>query len=502
MKKKTFYPFKIALTLCIGAFLLFNCDNETFMEHLEQEGHKTVSNISLHQFRQQVSKSKKLSHFEQYFDSNRSMHSEIERLEAANIPTILTDEIVLIDKDAYKTYTFKIAPGIETSTLYNLVLYTDASNQLYDSYIIEYEPSEEYIAGVSPYFSGTVKVSDNELFDTDALMVAQSRQCVVDVHTSWECSFGNQHGPGECNGTSFQMVFTLIWGECSVETNVVNPLGGGGGSGGGVHTGGGSGSSGNNSGGNGPGEGIVTTLVDPRCTRGKIMDTATGTCICPTGKVEDTDGNCVCQVGYTENINGAGTCVEKPCKGDPVKDPEIAPQYGPSGIQGAMFGNATSGGCKRFGGNHCSSTRNKKHDGIDIKNAIGNPVHIMYDGFIYSTGYSDDLGYYATIQSTINGSTILTTYAHMQKNNRVTHTPGTPLVHLKAGDIMGYQGDTGNIKGAIANKKVDPHVHIEIKKHDGSNNWAPSNYYFVDPRSYFSTIIDNQGVSQFNTNCN
>jgi murein DD-endopeptidase MepM/ murein hydrolase activator NlpD len=246
---------------------------------------------------------------------------------------------------------------------------------------------------------------------------------------------------------------------------------------------------GGDDGGGGGGGGDSGNKDNPQnCLANEVYNSTTKKCECITGYVKDANGN----------------CVKKPCVGDPVKNPEIAPQKGPSGKKGAMFGNAQSGGCTRYGSNACSTPRNKKHDGIDIKNAIGNNVYVMNGGFIYSSGYSNDYGYYAIIQSTINGKTILTTYAHMQKENRIEQNKtGQPLVGVNASDVLGIQGDTGNIKDAIADGSVEPHVQIENKEHDGSSKWNfKENFNLVDPRTYLSTIIDNNGISQTNTNCN
>ncbi len=232
---------------------------------------------------------------------------------------------------------------------------------------------------------------------------------------------------------------------------------------------------------------------------------------CPEGYIKDTEGNCIstcsptkvyntitkkceCPSGYIENTNRE--CVKKPCKKDPVPNPEIAPQYGSSGAKGALFG------CTRYGGS-CVGTdgRNKSHAGIDLKSNYGDPIYAMYDGFIFSTKYdSDGAGYYTRIQSTVNGKTFIHEYYHMQKENRVLQ--GNPLVQVKAGDIIGYQGDSGNLKGAITAGTVDSHVHIEIKEHNGTNKWSYANFNPVDPRDYFSTTINEDGISQSNTNCN
>jgi murein DD-endopeptidase MepM/ murein hydrolase activator NlpD len=186
----------------------------------------------------------------------------------------------------------------------------------------------------------------------------------------------------------------------------------------------------------------------------------------------------------------------KPCKGDPVFNPEIAPQYGGSGTKGALQG------CTRYGGTCTGGTegRNKSHAGIDIKSSYGNPIYAMYDGFIFSTKYQDKAGYYTRIQSTANEKTFIHEYYHLQKEKRILQ--GNPLVKVKSGDIIGYQGNSGNLKNEIKKKIVESHVHIEIREHDGSTKWGYKNFKIVDPRTYFSAKIKDDGTSEKNTNCN
>ncbi|WP_299105712.1 M23 family metallopeptidase [uncultured Tenacibaculum sp.] len=220
--------------------------------------------------------------------------------------------------------------------------------------------------------------------------------------------------------------------------------------------------------------------VNTDCTNGKVYNDTTKKCECPEGKVEDSNGN----------------CVQKPCKGNPIRENlEIAPQKGVSGTKGALHGCTRFGGtCKGIGG------RSKFHAGIDIKSSYGTPIHAMYDGFIYSSRYHKKAGYNTRIQSTVNGKTILISYFHLQKENRILQ--GNPLVKVKAGDIIGYQGDSGNLKSAIEGGGVDSHVHIEVREHDGSNKWGYNHFILVDPRDYFATKIKDDGTSEPNTNCN
>ena len=205
----------------------------------------------------------------------------------------------------------------------------------------------------------------------------------------------------------------------------------------------------------------------------------------------------ICPNGYVKDKNG--NCVEKPCEGDPIVGLEIAPQKSKSGIKGALFG------CIRYGG-ICTTGkdgRNKQHNGIDLKNSYGSPIYAMYDGFIYSSKYDEDgAGYYTRIQSAVNGQTIITEYYHLQEGNRILqNNPGEPLVYVKAGDIIGYQGTSGNLEEAIKKGIVDSHTHIEVRMHNGSSRWGYKNFTPVNPTLYLSTSIDSNGTTT-KSNCN
>ena len=223
---------------------------------------------------------------------------------------------------------------------------------------------------------------------------------------------------------------------------------------------------------------------------------------CDENSEPSTDGkSCVCKEGYTKN--SSGNCVKKPCTGNPISgEIRIAPQKGKSGTSGALFGNSDSGGCVRYGGSDCTGDRNKKHDGIDIASKYGDPIYAMYDGFIYSSKHDEEgAGFYTRIQSTINGETVLISYFHLQKENRILQQ-SSPLKYVKAGEIIGYQGDSGNLKDAISEGTVDSHLHLEVRKHNGGSDWGYGSYDLVDPRDYLKTEIDEKGNTVLNSNCN
>ena len=193
---------------------------------------------------------------------------------------------------------------------------------------------------------------------------------------------------------------------------------------------------------------------------GRTYNTITEKCDCPIGQVEDKDGNCVI----------------KPCVGDPLAIVEIAPQLGASGMQGALHDT-----CARFNSNYsCRGVRGrKKHDGVDLKNPYGAPIFASYDGIakkgtqLDDNGELDGAGYYVGVTSRVNGNEVRLVYFHLQEDRRTTGT-------IKAGDIIGYQGDSGNLEAGIKRGFATSHVHVKARE-----NGRPT-----DPLNYFKTKID------------
>jgi len=165
----------------------------------------------------------------------------------------------------------------------------------------------------------------------------------------------------------------------------------------------------------------------------------------------------------------------KPCAGDPVANPEIAPQTN-SGIQGGMHDSCARKNKKFI----CKGIRGSKwHNGVDIKNPYGAPIYAIYDGNATKHVQRDDnneldgAGYYVAIVSNIGGKTVRLVFFHLRENSRVTGS-------VKAGDIIGYQGDSGNLKSGIADGYTESHVHIKAQE-NGAN---------VNPLNHFKTKID------------
>ena len=121
----------------------------------------------------------------------------------------------------------------------------------------------------------------------------------------------------------------------------------------------------------------------------------------------------------------------------------------------------------------------------------------MYDGKVHSAYYPRyGAGYVTRLQSVVNGEMVIYQDFHMQKD-RLT-APGTVV---KAGDIIGYQGDSGNLQAAIRSGGVDSHVHIKFSKYNGNGDYNNyNNYIETDPVTYFGSTFTETGTS--NNDCN
>lgn len=215
-----------------------------------------------------------------------------------------------------------------------------------------------------------------------------------------------------------------------------------------------------------------TCQEDPNPTGGGNNSNPSNTC--PTGEVKDKDDNCV---------KG-----EEPCEGNPVKKPRIAKQNGKSGIDGGRYGTT------RYTG--ASATPDKKHNAIDIENPVGNAIFSPFDGNIDAVGYDKNLGYYVTVRFAKNGSYYLLRFAHLKKDSAPAN--GSTI---KAGDVIGIQGTSGNLRKAIKNGLTKAHSHIEALKRDG-NGWDhEKDYSNIDPETLLKTKFKEDGSVKPSTDC-
>jgi len=103
----------------------------------------------------------------------------------------------------------------------------------------------------------------------------------------------------------------------------------------------------------------------------------------------------------------------------------------------------------------------RKHEGVDIINAVGTPVYAAADGIVSFTGHES--GYGITLQLD-HGYSLKTLYGHLSQI----------LVHegqkVKRGEIIARSGNTGLSNG--------PHLHYEVRVNGVAQN--PIDYFFDD----------------------
>lgn len=106
------------------------------------------------------------------------------------------------------------------------------------------------------------------------------------------------------------------------------------------------------------------------------------------------------------------------------------------------------------------------HNGIDIAAPAGQPIYAAADGDVINTDRSDaSFGNWVAVKhniSTKSGSSqIITVYAHM------TNFKVSVGQHLMQGDLIGYEGNTGNTTKKLYGPERGYHIHFGVYDAEG-----------------------------------
>lgn len=106
------------------------------------------------------------------------------------------------------------------------------------------------------------------------------------------------------------------------------------------------------------------------------------------------------------------------------------------------------------------------HNGIDVAAPAGAPIYAAADGVVYDTDRSDNsYGNWVAIKhniSTAKGSSqIVTLYAHFRS---FKVSPGQ---EVKQGDLIGYEGNTGNTTKKLYGPERGYHIHFGVYDIEG-----------------------------------
>ncbi len=96
---------------------------------------------------------------------------------------------------------------------------------------------------------------------------------------------------------------------------------------------------------------------------------------------------------------------------------------------------------------YCSSY----HRGVDFVPGRGAPPYAMANGVVTQSEFSGGYGQHVYIEHQINGQSVLTVYAHLQRDS----SPLRVGDQVSAGDFVGLVGNTGISTG--------PHLHFEVR---------------------------------------
>lgn len=102
----------------------------------------------------------------------------------------------------------------------------------------------------------------------------------------------------------------------------------------------------------------------------------------------------------------------------------------------------------------------KHHDGLDLYAPIGTTVYACVDGEINEIYTSDTYGDCINIKGDYNGKTYWFFYAHLSETSITAKDKNNNVTKVKAGDVIGKTGQTGNASGQAAKMN---HLHFEVR---------------------------------------
>ena len=127
-----------------------------------------------------------------------------------------------------------------------------------------------------------------------------------------------------------------------------------------------------------------------------------------------------------------------------------------------------------------------KHQGLDVRAAMGTPVYATEDGTIVRR--KDDPtgrgGNYVSVRyDRPDGSKYVVTYMHLSE------LPGKKEGDtVKAGEPIGRSGNSGQRPGGGSYR---PHLHVQVWKGSASDQWNPGEFHSdknIDPSRYFAEL--------------
>lgn len=120
------------------------------------------------------------------------------------------------------------------------------------------------------------------------------------------------------------------------------------------------------------------------------------------------------------------------------------------------------------------------HEGIDIRAPYDSPYFAVLDGYVVragnkrSDGRESAYGYHVILD---HGDGFTTLYAHAREDLPVSEGD-----YVRAGDVVGYSGNTGNSSG--------PHLHLTVKEKGFVFPGWEKRPGYNDPMVYLKEILE------------
>ncbi|MEM6517002.1 MAG: hypothetical protein AAF688_12520 [Bacteroidota bacterium] len=205
--------------LIIVIALITSCEkNEEII--LEEHGKNHVHRISLNEFTNGIKKDETYTKLKSYFYSNKkSTNLTHKRIEEGDEVTILTNEILLIQKNDINYYTFKLLTDNNGNEFYNLVVHANSNQEIIKSEIFEYSPTDLWLQDTTQPYSGYISLVPNNFIDLNTVFSKSLNDCITGAISYWNCGAGNNHAPGAqgCdpdNNAVTELIVQLQYGPC------------------------------------------------------------------------------------------------------------------------------------------------------------------------------------------------------------------------------------------------------------------------------------------------
>ncbi|MCL6296717.1 hypothetical protein [Jejuia spongiicola] len=263
-----FKNLKFVILTLVVSLLLVNCQKQDDTISSETYQEKINKFISINEFKNDVVKNNYFDMISQRFDIN-TLSNKSSKLTKTSYDLIPTDNIIKIDKENGASYTFKLKTTTVGKQFYNLIVNVDKGGIIEKSHIVEYLPSEEWLADITQPFVGHIKISENNIFTNEDILNSKGttaakgggQDACYETSESWECAAGNDHEPNTCTAGGSTLTITFV--EVACDGAGGGGIGGGGIGypiGGGPDTGGGSGTTNPRTGGEDPNTAITSPI--------------------------------------------------------------------------------------------------------------------------------------------------------------------------------------------------------------------------------------------------